>query len=200
MDKKHNKLIQLAKKNWTNMLILAIGVALLAIPEAKVIANQGLMKAGIFNPKIKTIEANSNTSNLEKLSFSMVDDKGEKLELKDLKGKVIFLNFWATWCAPCIAEMPSINELAQTFKEDENVVFVMLEVEGNHKKALNILQKRKFDLPVYFPRSNIPQELFYRTLPTTVVFDKKGNLVFKEMGMANYASQGMKDFIKELAK
>src|SRR5690554_6504306 len=157
MDKKHNRLIQLLQKNWSNMLILGLGITLLLVPESKIIANQVLIKTGIFNPKVEMIEASEGLSNIDKLNFPLTNQKGKIIELNELKGKVIFINFWATWCPPCLAEMPSIQKLAQTFKNDKNIVFIMVEVESNENKAPIIFQKRKIDLPIYYPKSNIPQ-------------------------------------------
>src|SRR5690606_3035773 len=61
------------------------------------------------------------------------DKDGKTVSLKSLKGKVVFINFWATWCPPCIHEMPSINELKKTFKGNDNIVFLMVDVDNNIK-------------------------------------------------------------------
>ncbi len=63
------------------------------------------------------------------LDLNLVNSKGEKVNMEQFRGKVIFLNFWATWCPPCIAEMPGINNLYQEVKND-NVEFIMLSVRS----------------------------------------------------------------------
>ncbi len=129
------------------------------------------------------------------------DGNGKIIALNNLKGKVVFINFWATWCPPCIQELPSINELKAKFDENENIVFLMVDVDGKHKKSQAFIDKRKFDLPVYVPHSEIPQEYLGGAIPTTVILDKKGTIAARIEGGRDYSTpeiiSGLKKLIKE---
>jgi len=197
MEKRNNKLIQVLKKHYVNLLIFGFALTILIVPEAKVLLQQGLMKVGLFQPSIEKVEPKINSTNS---NFTLINHSGEAVQMQELKGKIVFVNFWATWCPPCLAEMPTIQTLAENFKNDDRYVFLLVEVESNNPKAQNILDKRNIDLPLYFPYTNIPDNLYKGTLPTTIIFDKEGNLVFQEAGMANYASSKMITFMHELSQ
>lgn len=126
------------------------------------------------------------------------DEKGNIVSLHSLKGKVVFINLWATWCPPCIREMPSIDELRKTFKDNEDLVFLMVDVDGNIEKAANFMKNKKFDLPVHIRASEIPRELFNGSIPTTIIIDKQNKIAGRHIGGADYASPKIIEIIKEL--
>lgn len=126
------------------------------------------------------------------------DENGTSISLKSLKGKVVFINLWATWCPPCIHEMPSINELRKTFKDNNDLVFLMVDVDGNIEKSTKWMKSKKFDLPVHVPDSEIPRELFAGSIPTTIIVDKQNNIVGRHVGAADYSSPEIIDLMTEL--
>ncbi|NLN34297.1 MAG: TlpA family protein disulfide reductase [Flavobacteriaceae bacterium] len=126
------------------------------------------------------------------------DGNGKLIALNDLKGKVVFINFWATWCPPCIAEMPSINELKAKFGENENIIFLMVDVDGKHKKSQAFMDKREFNLPVYIPHSEIPKEFLSGAIPTTVILDKKGAIAARIEGGRDYSKPEIVNALKQL--
>ena len=89
------------------------------------------------------------------MPVQMVDSKNQPVAFSQLKGKVIFVNNWASWCPPCIAEMPSIQELKSKLK-DVDVEFVMVSFDEDRDKAMKFMTKRKFDFNVYFPGQEYP--------------------------------------------
>ncbi|MCU7375709.1 TlpA disulfide reductase family protein [Paucibacter sp. O1-1] len=92
-----------------------------------------------------------------------------------LKGKVVFINFWATWiCAPCVAEMPSINALQDRFGDNDDIVFLMVDVDGNDEKSAKFMKEHQFDLNVFKAASAIAPVFMQGTIPTTVILDRKG--------------------------
>lgn len=182
-----------------NLSFLALLLALVFVPEVKATFQQGLMKLGFFKPRLESSNMQAHTSSATNgFNLTLKDYKGNLRTLADLNGKVVFINFWATWCPPCIAEMPSIHKLYNTFKNNEKVAFIILEVDGNEQKALQFMQKKGLDLPVYFPAGSIPKALFNGTLPTTVILDKKGQIAHTTQGMADYSGPEMVDFINQL--
>ena len=152
------------------------------------------MHVGLFQPTIERSEMARVVS-----SEMLYNDRdGNTYNLADLKGKVIFINFWATWCPPCIAEMPSINALYNIHKGKDEVVFLTIDADNDIENSSGFMEKRKLTLPVYTPAGTIPQQFFTGTLPTTVIINKNGELVYKHEGAADYASEKMKGFLEEL--
>ena len=190
MDKKN------IKKYISNGIFILILALILFVPSAKALVIQGLMQIGLFNPDVqyeKTLAAPA-------LDLKFKDQNGKTIALNELKGKVVFLNFWATWCPPCLAEMPSINKLYQQYKNNGDVVFILLDADSNFEKANGYMKAKKYDMPVYQMASNVPEQIFAGSLPTTVVFDTKGRLSFKHEGAANYHSKKFVAFIEKLRK
>ena len=183
------------KKNIFNGLFILLLLVIVFVPAAKSFMLQGLMQVGFLKPSI-TKEQKEISTDLSDIKFK--DAKGTELNLAQLNGKVVFINFWATWCPPCLAEMPSINNLHQKFSADKDVVFIMVDADGDFPKSQTYMDKRKYKMPVYTMASSIPENLFKVSLPTTIVFDKKGRISFHEEGAANYGSQKFIDFITQL--
>lgn len=186
-----------------NIAFIALILTIVFVPEVKAGFQQGLMKLGFFKPDLtsEVIKPNENqTVESSKTPYEMdfVDRDGKLIKLKDLEGKVVFINFWATWCGPCIAEMPSIQKLYNKYRDNPEVVFVLLEAEGNKVKAAKFMENKKLTLPVYYPSGNIPQEFFRGRLPTTVILDKQGNIAHTTEGMADYSGQDIVDFIDQV--
>ena len=183
------------KKNITNGLFIAMLLVVLLVPTVKALVMQGLMEIGLFKPSTKH-EKIEIVQDLSTIKFK--DARGSVLSLADLKGKVVFINFWATWCPPCLAEMPSINKLYQQFEKDAEVVFIMVDADSNFTKAQAYMDRKKYKLPVYAVASTIPEIMFRGSLPTTIVFDKKGRISYNDEGAANYSNPKFIAFIKQL--
>lgn len=153
-----------------------------------------------------TDEAEASTATLAASSpmagagFKMVDMNGKTVDFESLKGKVVFLNIWATWCPPCIAEMPNIHSLYK--KMDPNkVAFVMLSVdEGGIDKVKKFVDKKNYTFPVYMPASQFPQEFYSNAIPTTFIISPEGKIVAKQEGMAEYDTKEVREFLQGLAK
>lgn len=186
---------RLTKKNIANALFILLFLIIILVPSAKALVMQGLMEIGLFKPSIDTPK-NAVKTDLSAIKFK--DAKNNVLTLKDLEGKVVFLNFWATWCPPCLAEMPSINKLYQQFGDDKEVVFLLIDADGDFVKAQRYMDRKQYKMPVYTFASEIPKEIFSGSLPTTVVFDKKGRVSYSGVGAANYESPKFIAFIQEL--
>lgn len=126
------------------------------------------------------------------------DKNGDEVSLHALKGKVVFINLWTRWCPPCIQEMPSINELRKTFKDNDDLVFLMVDLDGEIETAKQFMERKKYDLPVHVPNSEIPRELFSGSIPTTIIVDKQNNIVGRRVGGADYMSPKIVESIEGL--
>ena len=182
------------RKNLFNIFFAITLLAIVFVPDAKAYLLRGLMEVGIFSPNIE--KPKQLAADIKGIKFQDID--GKIVDLGDLKGKVIFLNFWATWCPPCRAEMPSINKLYQRYKKDPHIVFIFADADGDLKKSVKFMQNRKYEFPVFQASSKIPEQIFAGALPTTVVFDKQGRLSLHHEGIANYADKKIADFLDQL--
>jgi thiol-disulfide isomerase/thioredoxin len=107
---------------------------------------------------------------------------GEKIDMAQFENKIVFINFWATWCKPCIQEMPAIARAREIIK-DEHVVFLLASSEG-------IDQIKKFkdkkDFPFQYVQLRNMEELNIQAIPATFIFDPEGQLIFSEVGYRNW--------------
>ncbi|MEJ5053533.1 TlpA family protein disulfide reductase [Sphingobacterium sp. MYb382] len=194
------------KKFWkiTSNIIFGLIIILLLVPTSRVWIQQGLMKVGLFKPKLEqpaevpAAAAETTTEDKAPVTAVFSDDEGKPVDILDLKGKVVFLNFWATWCPPCKAEMPSIQNLVKKFKGNDKVVFMLVEIEHEKEKAHTFLKENKLNLPIYYPESEIPSEWLGQSIPTTIILDKDGRIAARHEGMADYDRKEVFEFITDL--
>lgn len=188
------------KKLLLNALFVIV-ILLLLWPTSRAYFQQGLMKLGLFKPSLEQPkEVDKQESIVPKSVVSFKSDKGEVVNVADLKGKVVFVNFWATWCPPCVAEMPSIETLYEKFKDNKGVVFLIVDVDGESEKSRAFMKDKGLTLPVYYPESEIPESWLSGAIPTTVILNKNGEIASKHEGMADYSRKEVVDFIMDLIK
>ena len=195
MDKK--------QKNILSYIIWAVLLGLIIWPASRIFIQQQLMKIGFFQPKLEkplekedVVEEAIQAPGVTKAIF--VDDKNNEIDTESLKGKVVFINFWATWCPPCKAEMPSIQSLYDKFKGNDNIVFLLVEIDGDIDGAKSFMKDGGLNLPVVYKKSDIPEAWLSDAIPTTVMLDKAGNIAAQEKGMYDYSTKEVENFLKEL--
>lgn len=154
-----------------------------------------ILQTGIITP-----DTELPTSEHEQLDYNLAlaSIDGQQVHLSDFKGKVLFINIWATWCAPCIAEMPGIQSLYEEASSD--VAFIMLSMDDSNEKAKKFIERKGFTFPVYLPASKVPEMLRAPSIPTTLVVNKEGKIVSKKVGMAKYNTKKFKRFLEELTE
>ncbi|MDN5201340.1 TlpA disulfide reductase family protein [Fulvivirgaceae bacterium BMA10] len=150
-----------------------------------------VVKTGLIKPDIQGSE---NEQPEADYNFHLIAEDGQVINAQTLKGKVVFMNFWATWCPPCIAEMPDINDL---YKEvaSEDIVFLMISSDRQFEKAKLYKKKKEFSFPIYQMGSALPERFLTRSIPTTYVISPSGKIVVKHTGIAAYNTKEFKDFL-----
>lgn len=125
--------------------------------------------------------------------IKLADMNGQPIDLNQYRGKTVFINFWATWCKPCLAEMPSI-ERAQAIFKDENITFLLASNEESDR-IQSFMAKSKLKLN-YVQAQNI-EALNIQALPTTFIIDPNGTLAFSEAGYRQWDEPENIKLIKE---
>lgn len=132
-------------------------------------------------------------------NWSVKDLNGKTVPLKDYKGKVVFLNIWATWCPPCKVEMPSLQKLYDKMKNRKDVVFLTMSSEDT-KTVKEFIEKNKYTFPVYIlDESKIPEVFQTDSIPATFLITPEGKVAFSDTGCAKWDDVTVVDFINKLA-
>jgi thiol-disulfide isomerase/thioredoxin len=113
-----------------------------------------------------------------KKSFVVTDAYDKSIDISLQKNKVLFINFWSLTCVPCKAEMPTINNLANHYKNDTNFLVIPIDLDRNLAEDIRYFNEKNLTLTVYKSSGIVPEDLFMGVLPTTAVIDKKGKIVF----------------------
>jgi len=132
-------------------------------------------------------------------SWKVVDVHGNVYSLEDFRGKVIFINFWATWCAPCLAELPAMQDLYEHFKQDTGIVFMFV-TDQELNIAYEFLQKKGFHLPVYRMFSSPTGQLAHNTIPSTYLIDRQGRIIAEAHRSKRWNSPRTVKMIRRLIK
>ena len=126
------------------------------------------------------------------------DLEGNEFSLRNFENKVLFINYWATWCNPCLAEMPSMAELYDQYKENDNIVFLYLSKEDTDTIIDYIPKDDSLgQLPIY--KVVTDDDLFStRGIPTTFIVNRNGEIVIKDVGSAVWNDQSVVDYLDKL--
>ena len=132
---------------------------------------------------------------LENYQWDLVDMEGNQLNFEDTRGKVVLVNFWATWCPPCVAELPSLARLYEAYQD--KVVFAFV-ANDKKVKVQSFMEKRGYGLPIYFETSRTPDLLMSKSIPATYILSKSGTIMVREIGAAKWDSQETQELLDQL--
>lgn len=162
--------------------------------DVAALAQRAVLSTGLITPDTE-LPADEKENADYNLSLQTLD--GKVVNLSDFKGKVIFLNEWATWCPPCVAELPGIQELYNEV-DNKNIVFVMLAMD-EPQKVERFIRKKGYTMPVYLAASRVPDVFRSPSIPTTYVISPEGEIVAKKVGMAKYNTRSFRKFLDKQA-
>jgi peroxiredoxin len=130
--------------------------------------------------------------------FEVVNPKGEVMKLSDLKGKIVFLNFWATWCPPCQMEMPSMERLYEQFK-DTDLAILAVSVGENTETVNNFLSQTPYSFPIALnPDGKLAVLYAARGIPTSYILNRDGKILAAKIGAQEWDTQKIIDVFTEL--
>ncbi|QNE41894.1 TlpA family protein disulfide reductase [Hymenobacter sp. NBH84] len=124
---------------------------------------------------------------------------GQPTNLQALRGKTVFFNIWATWCPPCVAELPGIQALYEKV-DKQKVAFVLVSFDRNPKKAQAFIRRKGYTVPVFFPAAPLPPAFDSQAIPTTLIIGPDGRIITRHEGMADYDSPKVKAYLEGLAQ
>ena len=130
--------------------------------------------------KLKAKDPNAAASKVLDFTLSSVSD-GKALPLASLQGKVVVMDFWATWCGPCKVQHPLYEKVQQKFKSDPNVVFLAVATDEDRTLVAPILKERKWTGQNYFD-AGLATKFEVSSIPTTIIVDKSGNIASRMNG------------------
>ncbi|MEM6524833.1 MAG: TlpA disulfide reductase family protein [Bacteroidota bacterium] len=181
-------------KSWGFMATIFLVLYLTGLhTDVAAFAQRIILSTGVFTADTEIPV--SEQKNID-YNFKLQDLQGTVVSLEDFKGKVIFVNIWASWCAPCIAEMPNIQSLYDKI-DDDNIAFIMLSMDRDPEKAKKFIRRKDFTFPVYLAASKVPEVFRAPSIPTTMVISSDGKIVSKKVGMANYDKKSFINFLKK---
>ncbi len=169
--------MRITKKQLANAIFIAVIAIVFFTPvgfSVKVFVNRLLS----VSPKELVV---SDQLQLTDYNWKLVGLNGELFDFDTVKGQVILVNFWATWCPPCVAEMPELQKLYTDYNQD--VVFVFV-AQDEVTKIEDFLNNNEYDFPVFLEKTHSPDLLDSKYLPTTYVIDKKGVIRVSKTGAA----------------
>lgn len=158
---------------------------------------RGFLATGLITPSIELDY--SKMRDVSGSDFYFADHDYKVQNLTQYEGKVVFLNIWASWCPPCIAEMPSIENLYKSFEGREEFSFLLVSMDEDFSNAQNFMESRGLNLPIYHYRSRDRSVFTSNLLPTTYVITPNGKIAMEKKGMAKYDTPAFKRFLEELA-
>lgn len=184
-------------KSWfskfTDLLFILLVIAML-IPASR--KNISAFAAGLMAGSPKTL-ATDKQIQLDQVAYQwrLQDADGNEVQFADLKGKVVFLNFWATWCPPCIAEMPDIQDFYDSY--GEKVSFLLVTDEA--PETVEAFMTRKgYQMPIYYHRGGVPAVFATNSIPTSFLINPDGRIVIRKTGAAKWNAQSVHQLIDQM--
>lgn len=184
---------KLRKRIWDIVFIVAMGL-ILFVPSIRMPIVSTIQRIFAGSPSPIKTEQRKDVSSFD---WALEDLNGNPINFSESQGKVAIVNFWATWCPPCVAEMPSFQKLYDKYGDKVDFYFVSQE---NTQIIARFLKEKEYNLPIYKPKTNYPKEFASDGLPTTFVLDKKGEIIIKEVGAKDWFSSGFQEQLEVLLK
>jgi len=178
--------MEFIKKHYSN-IFFGIIVLLMLYPKTRVYFLRFLS----FSPSIENVE---NRVKLTNYNWQLSGINTDDYDFNQAKEKVVIVNFWATWCMPCVAEMPSIESLYKAYGDRIDFLIV---TSDSPEIATAFMKEKNFTLPIYNQVSSTPSELSTNSIPRSFLLNKKGEIVI-DAGRADWNTTKIKNLLDKL--
>lgn len=174
--------------------VLIIGAAVYTVKNdptpSDLQAKSGTAEITAESPEKQNTEAKNTLPD-----FTLTDLEGNTVSLKDFRGKNVYLNFWASWCPPCKAEMPDIEKLYQETKGTD-LIILAVNIGEDKETVVNFMSQYKYNFKVLLDAdSSVAQMYGVSSIPESIFIDKEGNLVNSQIGALTY--EQMKAYVNQ---
>lgn len=115
-------------------------------------------------------------------NFELKDLSGKKVSLEELNGKVVFIDFWATWCPPCRASIPAVEKLYEEYKDNDSVCFLGINLNEDKDTVAKFAEQQGITYTVLLSNNKVITDYNIRSIPTFFIIDKKGEVAKKYSG------------------
>lgn len=183
--------MKIFKSQWSNIIFIVVILAMI-IPQTRKPIQIFVNKLISFAPSVNDEE---DRVKIADYNWVLENNRGKRIEFSQFEDEVVIVNFWATWCPPCIAEMPSFQKLYEDYGDRATFLFVSGEQHGT---VDDYMKRKRFSLPSYKMLTKAPEPLDGRTLPTTYVISKDGSIVIDKVGAADWNSEKFRQTLDKL--
>ena len=182
------------RKRGLLILFLVLALSGLALSGWKVIATSEAQSKDFY----RALAIHKFDDRPEAPSFSLRNPDGDKVELSDFKGKVLLLNFWATWCPPCRAEMPEMEQLYQAFK-DKGFAILAVSIDDTPEVIPPFMKTMNLTFPTAHDRgARVARRYGFRGPPLSYLIDVQGKVIGSASGPRSWFSQDGQALVEEL--
>lgn len=186
------------KKRWYSQLLDLLFVVLLIMLIIPSTRKEVMTYASRVRMYLTPVEENEQKKELKGKSTMLFQDAaGKQHRIGGYLDKPVFINYWATWCPPCRAEMPALAKLYQQYGQDIHFLFISSQPMG---KQQDFLKQHDYDMPVYQLASRPGGSFAYSALPTSLIINRDNRIILRKEGAVNWQSESVREIFDRLAR
>jgi len=189
--------MEFIKKHWSNILFFGF-IIFMFTPSGMPVRALLIKGVSYITSRVENMEIPpAKRQKLKDVRWQLFDQKGQMVDYNNFKNEVLVVNNWATWCPPCVAEMPSLDKLYKQYKGKVRFMFV---TNDKPERVAAFVQKNELSVPIYYSQTAPPSLLQSATIPTTFIIGKTGEIVVKKTGAADWNSGQIHTILDKLIK
>lgn len=181
--------MKITKKALTNIAFVVI-IGLLIYPDSRAY----FIRLFSFAPSVEAVE---DREGVDYSNWFLTGLNTSSVGVNELEGKVLFVSLWATWCGPCIAEMPTMKKLYADYKDKVTFLFITRE---NWQTVSKFYKRRNYDFPTYNSNNGMPNEIYSESIPATYIIGADQKIAINKIGTADWNSQRVRKTLDGLLK